>query len=258
MAQAAAVHHGEHETSFWPLPTGLAVLFIPIALTAYFAWHMPLLGLVLGGVAAALLAVGIGGWAREFFTKGAEEGLGPIAVGAFIASEVVIFGTMFAAFWMGRIVYAGQLSAWIPSNLNLTLALWLTIILWASSATIVLAERAMGRNDRNASLGWIGATFVLGLLFVILHMNEWAHLAAGGFKLGANIYSTTFYALTGVHTSHVVVGLLIQIVLFVVIAARLMTPERVTFFRASSLYWHFVDIMWLMVASNAYLVGGLR
>ncbi len=257
MAQAA-VHHGEHETSVWPLPTGLAVLFAALALTARFAWQMPFLGLVLGGGAAALLAVGIGGWAREFFTKGTEEGIGPIAVGAFIASEVIIFGTMFAAFWMGRIVYAEQWSAWIPSNLNLVLALWLTLILWASSGTIIMAERAMERGDRNSSLGWLGATFVLGLLFVVLHMNEWAHLAAGGFNLGSSIYATTFYSLTGVHTSHVIVGLLMQIVLFAVVAARLMTPQRVTFFRASSIYWHFVDIMWLMVASNAYLVGGLR
>ncbi|MBI1865186.1 MAG: heme-copper oxidase subunit III [Nitrospirae bacterium] len=257
MAQAA-VHHGEHETSFWPLPTGLGILLVPIALTAYFAWQVKPVAVLLGGGALALLAIGLGGWVREFFTRGTDEGVGTIAVGAFIASEVVIFGTMFVAFWMGRIVYADQWAAWIPGNLNLRLALWLTFILWASSGTILMAERAMERGYKNASLSWLAVTFALGLLFVVLHMNEWRHLSEGGFALGSNIYATTFYSLTGVHTSHVVVGLAMQVFLIGAVATGLMTSARTTFFRASSLYWHFVDIMWLMVASNVYLVGGLR
>ncbi|MDO8569360.1 MAG: cytochrome c oxidase subunit 3, partial [bacterium] len=101
-------------------------------------------------------------------------------------------------------------------------------------------------------------TFALGLLFVVLHLNEWSHLAAGGFRLGANLYATTFYGLTGVHTSHVVVGLAIQLLLFGVLASGLMQQGRATFFRGASLYWHFVDIMWIMVAANAYLIGGTR
>lgn len=252
----AAVHHGEHETSLWPLVTGLGILLIPIALIAYFVWHMPFLGVILGGAAAALMAVGLAGWTREFFTRGTEEGLGIFAVGAFIASEVVIFGTMFAAFWLGRIFYADQWASWIPGGLNLNLALWLTFILWASSFTIICAERAVEEGKRGGAQMWLLATFALGLLFVILHMNEWGHLAAGGFRLGANIYATTFYGLTGVHTAHVIVGLVMQIFLFGAIATGLMTREKPTFFRAAGLYWHFVDIMWLMVASNAYLIGG--
>lgn len=258
MAHAAAVHHGEHETSFWPLPTGLGVLLTPIALIAHFVWHMPMLGVVLGGVAAAAFALGLAGWVKEFFARGTEEGVSTIAVGAFIASEVVIFGTLFAAFWMGRIVHADKWAAWVPANLDLGLAFWLTVILWASSLTIVLAERALDRGNRGGAQAWLLATFAFGTLFVILHMNEWSHLSAGGFNLGTSIYATTFYGLTGVHTSHVIVGLAMQVFLFGAVSSGLMTREKPTFFRAASLYWHFVDIMWLMVASNAYLVGGLR
>jgi len=253
----AAVHHPEHETSPWPLVTGMGVLLSALALIAYFEWRTPLVGVVLGGGALASLAIGLAGWAREFFTHGTAEGLGTIAVAAFIVSEVMIFGTMFAGFWMGRIAHAGQWAAWIPANLDLTLALWLTLILWASSATIILAARAFERGSRGASQFWLAATFALGLLFVVLHLNEWSHLAAGGFRLGANIYATTFYGLTGVHTSHVIVGLAIQMLLFGVLASGLMKRDRPTLFRAASLYWHFVDIMWLMVAANAYLIGGL-
>jgi cytochrome c oxidase subunit 3 len=163
---------------------------------------------------------------------------------------------MFAAFWLARIDHAAEWASWIPAGLNLKLALVLTLILWASSVTILFAERAMEHDNRGSSLLWLVATFVLGSLFVYLHMAEWSHLAADGFSVGANAYATTFYGLTGVHTSHVIVGLLIQLLLFGVVASGLMKANRVTLFRGASLYWHFVDIMWIMVASNVYLIGG--
>jgi cytochrome c oxidase subunit 3 len=254
----AAAHHGHHETSRWPAVVGTGVLLTALTLLALSHWQAPLLALVLGGITIALLAVGLAGWSREFFSSGTEQGLGPIAVAAFIVSEVIIFGTMFAAFWLARVDQAERWASYIPANLDLWLALWLTFILWASSFTIWLAERAHERGSRGASLLWLVITFALGLLFVVLHMQEWAHLAQGGFRIGANSYATTFYGLTGVHTSHVIVGLAIMLVLFFVLARGLMKPERNTLFRGASLYWHFVDIMWIMVAANAYVIGGVR
>lgn len=254
---ASATHFGHHETSRWPLVTGIGVLGAALTLLAASAWNAPLAALLLAGVTLAAIAIGVAGWAHEFFTRGTEEGFGTVAVVAFIVSEVIIFGTMFAAFWAARIGNAAQWASWVPAGLDLSLALWLTVILWASSATIVAAERAFARGARGAAVAWLAVTFALGLLFVVLHMNEWRHLAAAGFRLGANAYATAFYGLTGVHTSHVIVGLAIQIVLAWVVARGLMTRERTTLFRGASLYWHFVDIMWLMVAANAYLIGGV-
>ena len=103
---------------------------------------------------------------------------------------------------------------------------------------------------------WLIATFALGSLFVVLHMNEWAHLIDEGFTVGSNVFAATFYGLTGVHTSHVIVGLGIMLVLMSVLANGMMTAEKPTFFKGAALYWHFVDIMWLLVAANAYLIGG--
>ena len=251
-----ATHQSAHETSLWPLLTGLGVLLSALALLAYFEWRLPVLGIVLGGGVLAVLAVGLAGWAREFFTSGTEEGLGSVAVAAFIVSEVVIFGTVFVAFWLGRIDNVDQWASFIPGELSRVFAVWLTVILWASSGTIVLSQRAAENDNRRAALFWLAATFALGLLFVVLHINEWRHLAAAGFRVGSNIYATTFYGLTGVHTSHVLVGLLSHILLFGVLASGLMKKNRVTLFRGTSLYWHFVDVMWLMVAANAYFIGG--
>jgi cytochrome c oxidase subunit 3 len=257
MAQAVT-HHSHHETSPWPLVTGLGVLLSALALVAYFHLQSHLLGVVLGGGTLALLAIGLSGWSREFFTHGTEEGLGPIAVAAFIISEVMIFGTVFAAFWLGRVDHAEEWASYIPAGLDAKLAVWLTLILWASSATIVLAERAFARGNRGASQFWLVATFTLGLAFVVLHMNEWSHLSAGGFRVGSNIYATTFYGMTGVHTSHVIVGLAVQLLMLGMLASGLMKGNRITLYRGASLYWHFVDIMWLMVAANAYIIGGTR
>lgn len=251
-----ATFHSEHETSIWPMVVGLSVLLSALALLSYFPWQMPTVGIILGGLVLAALAIGITGWAREFFTEGTEEGLGTIAVSAFIVSETIIFGTVFVAFWLGRIENFDTWESFIPGGLDASFAIWLTLILWASSFTILLSERAFSNGNRTGALIWLGATFGLGLLFVLLHMNEWMHLINSGFTVDANIFATTFYGLTGVHTSHVIVGLAIHMVLFYVVATGLMTRERTTFYKGAALYWHFVDLMWLLVAANAYLIGG--
>lgn len=251
----AVAHHSHHETSNAPFFVGLGVVLTALTILSFSHWQSPTAGIVLGGITLALLAIGLTLWSREFFTHGVEEGFGTIAVAWFIVSEVIIFGTMFAAFWYVRINLADQWLGYVPAGMKLGLAGWLTLILWASSATIVLAERAFEHGKRASSQLWLVATFALGLLFVVLHMQEWAHLTHEGFKVGANAYANTFYGLTGVHTSHVIVGLIIQIVLFGVLASGLMKTERTTLFRGASLYWHFVDLMWLLVAANAYIIG---
>jgi cytochrome c oxidase subunit 3 len=252
----AVTDHSPHETSLWPLLTGSGVLLTVLALLSHFEWQTPLVTIVLVGGVLAALAIGLAGWAREFFTRGTEEGLGPIAVAFFIVSEVIIFGTVFAAFWMARIDNAEQWASYIPADLDRTFALWLTAILWASSATILLSQRAFEREQRGPAMFWLVATFALGSLFVVLHINEWTHLGAGGFELGSNIYATSFYAMTGVHTAHLIVGLVSFVLLFGVLASGVMPSNRLTLYRGTSLYWHFVDIMWLMVAANAYFIGG--
>ena len=252
----AEIRHAEHESSVWPFVTGASVLLCALALLAYFEWEWTVAAVVLGGGALAAVAIGVAGWAREFFTSGTDEGVGVVAVAVFIISEVIIFGTIFAAFWLGRIDHADSWGEMIPEALDPSFALLLTVILWASSASIFYAEKSFTEGKRNGALSLLAVTFGLGLAFVVLHVNEWQHLMAGGFDLGANIYATTFYALTGVHTAHVIVGLASHLVLLGLIGRNLIAVERVTLFKGTSLYWHFVDIMWLLVAANVYLIGG--
>ncbi|MCS7261907.1 MAG: heme-copper oxidase subunit III [Aquificaceae bacterium] len=258
MAQHEVHHLGEHEYSYWPLPVGLSVLLLPISFIALMVWQKPMLALVFGGVSLVLLLLGTVGWINEFFSKGHEEGLGLPAMMFFIVSEVVIFGTMFVGFYMARVSQAEVWSQWVPKGMNLTIPLILTFILWASSATIAFAEKffEMGRNTLSAL--FVLLTIVLGTAFMVIHIMEWLHLWHAGFTLSSNMYGTSFYMLTGIHTSHIVVGILTMIVaLYILLAGKANQHKGHTYIKAITLYWHFVDIMWLLVASSAYLIGSL-
>ncbi len=259
MAHEVAHHHGEHEVSIWPLPVGISILLVPISITAYFAWKNPLLALILGGIAAVLAIIGMAGWANEFFSHHEDVGYGNIGIYLFILSEIIIFGTIFAAFWTARAIHSEQwVSQWIPAAMNLKMPIILTLILWASSFTIWKAEGAMHHDNKGKAVIFLLATMFLGLLFTVLHVLEWKHLWHEGFTISANMYGTGFYALTGIHTSHVIVGLIMQAYVLVFTLAGKITSQKMTIFRTTSAYWHFVDVMWLLVASTAYLVGGLK
>ncbi|NPA41453.1 MAG: heme-copper oxidase subunit III [Aquificae bacterium] len=256
MAQGA-VHHGpHHEVSIWPFPIGIGTLLIPIAFTMFFhyGWQMP--GLVVGAVGLVLILIGAAGWANEHFQVDRDEGYGWLGILSFILSELVIFGTIFAYFWTARVAHADQWSQWIPEGISLATAGFLTLILWASSFTIFKAEVALEEEGNTGkALTWVFITFVLGTVFVILHMREWMHLWHEGFTLSAHAYGTGFYALTGLHTSHVIVGLITQLYVMWLLITGKMTKEKPTLMRATSAYWHFVDVMWMLVAGTAYLVG---
>ncbi|MFN3813006.1 MAG: heme-copper oxidase subunit III [Aquificaceae bacterium] len=257
MAQYETHHHlGEHETSIWPLPIGMGILLMPISITSFFAWHHQMLALVMGGASFLLIIFGLIGWGNEFFSKGHEEGFGGLAISLFIATEVVIFGTMFAAFWTARVTHANIWAQWVP-HMNLITPTILTLILWTSSFTILVSEKSVEKSKRGPAILWLLATIVLGFCFVVIHLNEWQHLWHSGFTLGSNMYGTGFYALTGIHTSHVLVGLISQLYVLWLLLSGKMTEHRTTMYKAVSLYWHFVDLMWLLVASSAYIIGSL-
>jgi cytochrome c oxidase subunit 3 len=242
-----------HETSVWSLPAGLSVFFLSLAFISFFVWHMPFLAVLTGGFGLALLAIGVGGWAHEYFSKGKDEGNAFQGIVWFVFAEIIIFGSIFTAFWTARATHVSEWPKWIPEGgMNLLLVALLTLILWASSFTILKAERSLEHNDLGGYRLWLIATMVLGSAFLILHALEWTHLWEKGFTFSSNMYGTGFYSLTGVHASHVLLGILIQLVLLLNSGKAL---GKITPIKAASYYWHFVDIAWLLVAGTAYIVG---
>jgi heme/copper-type cytochrome/quinol oxidase subunit 3 len=122
--------------------------------------------------------------------------------------------------------------------------------LFASSATIHLAERRLDRGDRRGFNRWWLATIVLGAVFLVGQLTEYGRLFADGITIDRNLWTTTFFTLTGFHGLHVVVGL-------IALAALLATRFTHAAVRAVAAYWHFVDGVWVVVFSLVYLWGRL-
>jgi heme/copper-type cytochrome/quinol oxidase subunit 3 len=120
----------------------------------------------------------------------------------------------------------------------------MTFALLASSLTMTLAAQAESRGRR---LVWLAATFGLGVAFVVGAGLEYAHLVGEGMRFSSGIYASTFYALTGYHGLHVVVGL----VALLFVARRAATGRTL---EVMALYWHFVDLAWMPIFTFLYLV----
>ena len=174
-----------------------------------------------------------------------------LAVKLAILSEIMLFGALFAAYFVIR----GASGEWPPANgperPELVLPGLNTMLLILSSGTMQLGVRAARRGDRSRILRWLGLTLLLGGIFIVVQGYEFA---TNGFGLGSGIFGSTFYILTGFHGAHVLVGL--AIIGIVANRARLglVSAEHHTAVEASSYYWHFVDVVWLFLFSTVYVL----
>ena len=248
--------HAEHAhgapTTPWPLVISIGILFmIPLAFIFKFVNHQPMLAILSFGFGAPLIIMGIIGWVREAI-GGAEfpemRGLGFGAMGWFILAEALIFLPTFATYWLMRL----NAPEWPPAgtiDMPTVLPLIMTVILVSSSFTIHFAEEELEKGNEAGFKKLLMITMGLGLTFLMMSMYEWNHLFHEGFVISTNIYSSTFFTITGLHASHVFVGL--SIFLAMLIPAMYGTINHV-FVRTGSLYWHFVDIIWFFVVSQMY------
>jgi cytochrome c oxidase subunit 3 len=134
----------------------------------------------------------------------------------------------------------------------------MTFCLLSSSLTMVLAVHAMNHGDRKATVRWILATMVGGAGFVVLHMSEWLKLinveGVTPFKNPWNVplFGGTFFALTGLHMTHVICGLIYLAIIAVGVGRGKFKAEDV---EVSGLYWHFVDLVWMFIFPLVYLLS---
>jgi cytochrome c oxidase subunit III len=171
---------------------------------------------------------------------------------SFIAAEASIFTIFVVAylFYLGK-----SLSGPTPREV-LELPIFGTICLLSSSFTIHLAVDYL-RKGRSAAfnLAW-GITLVLGVIFLVSTGLEWRHLIVDkGLTISTNLFGTTYYSLVGLHASHVVGGLVgLTIVMALALAGRVKV-EHTGPVDVLSLYWHFVDAVWVVVFTVVYLIG---
>lgn len=134
---------------------------------------------------------------------------------------------------------------------------WLaSIALFASSFTIVYAEKMMHKLDRKGFLIWWGITMALGAYFVLYSAMEWHELIYHeGLTISVNVFGSTFYSLVGLHLSHVLVGLLLLGIIFVLTLFGKIPEDHIEHTEMISWYWHFVDGIWVVVLTLVYFIS---
>jgi cytochrome c oxidase subunit 3 len=173
----------------------------------------------------------------------------------FITSEVMFFAGLFAAYFNTR----ASNHPWPPEEfadiLNpFSVILVATVILITSSFTCQLAVWAIRRNDRTGFLRNIAFTFVLGVIFLLLQAYDYSILFADGMTLGSGPFGTTYFTLTGFHGAHVFGGvIMLGVVLYRGMAGQFSSRHHDAV-EAASLYWHFVDVVWILLFSILYFL----
>jgi cytochrome c oxidase subunit III len=177
---------------------------------------------------------------------------GKVAMACLIFAESAIFTIFVVAY----LFYVGKSLTGPTPREVLETPIFYTICLLSSSLTIHLAGKLLERGRRGAFLGLWLLTIVLGGLFLYGTGQEWHRLIyEHGLTISTNLFGTTYYSLVGLHASHVVIGLiLLSIVLFFGLAGRV-GPEESARVDVLSMYWHFVDAVWIVVFTVVYILG---
>jgi cytochrome c oxidase subunit 3 len=177
---------------------------------------------------------------------------GHVGMLSLIAAELAIFTIFVVAY----LFYIGKsLTGPLPKDV-LELPIFATICLLSSSATIHFAVRALQNGKVRAFGTWWFVTMALGFIFLGETGREWHHLIyEKGLTISTNLFGTTYYSLVGLHAFHVTVGLIclaIAMVLTLLGKVKQSHGDRVDVF---SLYWHFVDVVWIVVFTVVYVIG---
>ena len=204
-----------------------------------------------------------------------SEGIGTPVLGMllFITSEVMFFAGLFAAYFSIRagyqeIVNGALAHVWPPAKyaelLNpfaltthtgaLNLILPATIILVLSSVTCQVAIWAIGRDDHRGFVRAIAVTLVLGVTFLLLQAYDYTVLMDEGLTMGSTTFGTTYFTMTGFHGAHVFGGVLMLAVVLYRGMAGQFSAKHHDMVEATSLYWHFVDVVWILLFSILYLL----
>jgi cytochrome c oxidase subunit 3/cytochrome o ubiquinol oxidase subunit 3 len=177
---------------------------------------------------------------------------GRVGIGGLIVAESAVFAIFVAAY----IYYLGKSLAGPTPAEVLDLPVLASVLLWSSSATVHLAVRALRAGRVPTFTRWWGLTIVLGALFLGATGTEWHRLVyEDGLTIRTNLFGTTFYSLVGLHASHVIVGLLLlSIGLGFAVRGRV-NASHAGRAETLSLYWHFVDAVWVVVFLVVYVAG---
>ena len=173
-----------------------------------------------------------------------------------MACLIIAESAIFTIFVVAYLYYAGRsLSGPTPREV-LETPIFFTICLLSSSLTIHFAAKFLVRGSRGGFLGFWLLTIILGGLFLFGTGSEWHRLIyEHGLTISTNLFGTTYYSLVGLHAFHVTVGLIMLVIVFLFGLAGRVGAEQSGRVEVLSMYWHFVDAVWVVVFTVVYIVG---
>jgi cytochrome c oxidase subunit III len=168
----------------------------------------------------------------------------------FIISEVMVFGAFFTAYFFLRVVNGDHWPA-DGTELPKLVAFVNTCILVSSSFTVHWALECARKGNRFGLQAGMLTTFLLGATFLFIQINEYIHI---GFAPQDTAQGTIFYGLTGLHGAHVFIGLTLLAMVTIRAFRGHFTPEDHRGVEVPGIYWHFVDVMWIIVFTTVYIL----
>jgi cytochrome o ubiquinol oxidase subunit 3 len=197
---------------------------------------------------------------KESLIHKKEEGLEKegsksiFGVWIYLMSDCLLFASLFATFVILRHATSGGPSG--AEIFDLPFVLVETVVLLASSFTLGIATLyAHHEGSKKKVLGFISLTFILGIFFLLMEVYEFMKLIGEGYGPDRSAFLSAFFTLLGVHGLHVLFGLLWMVVLFVQIVKRGLEHRVIDRLSSLSLFWHFIDIIWIFIFTIVYLMS---
>jgi cytochrome c oxidase subunit 3 len=203
--------------------------------------------------------------AEQFIDISQQHDAAVLGMWVFLGTEVLFFGGMFCAYLVYRHLYATAFAE-ASHYMDVLLGGINTAVLLGSSLTMALAVHAAQEGKRNSTVGYMSATALLGLVFLIIKGVEYAHKFEKhvvpwlDFRYnkpdpaGAQIYFVLYFVMTGIHALHVIIGIGIVSVIATKVSRNRYTAAHYAPVEVTGLYWHFVDIVWIFLYPLLYLI----
>ena len=171
----------------------------------------------------------------------------------YILTDCVLFASLFATY---AVMINNTFGGPTPEQLfNLQYVLTETLILLTSSFTCGLAMLAVNKKEKKQAMTWFLVTFLLGISFLVMEVSEFTHLLQDGNSFTRSGYLSSFFTLVGTHGLHITAGLIWICVMMIQLFKGGFTPTTTRRLTSLSMFWHFLDIVWIFIFSIVYLVA---
>ena len=175
-----------------------------------------------------------------------------LAIWTFIGSECLFFASLISTY----LVYKGKsLVGPFPRDIfEIPLVTFGTALLLFSSLFVVLSLNAAEQGNRRKTILWLALTITCGLFFVGMQVYEFTHFVHKGLTMQGNLFGASFYTLTGFHGTHVTIGVIWLFTVFIEVLRGKVPPAKALNLELAALYWHFVDVVWIVIFPVVYLM----